>query len=161
MTVVLFRIDERLIHGQVVLGWGSQLRPDRYVVVDDEVARSEWEQELYLLGLPEGTEGLFLDVAEARRRLERLEQDEVGTVILTRDVATMLRLARGGTLADRTVNIGGIHHGPGRRQVLPYLHLDDEDRQRLRELHEEGAAVSARDLPTTTEVPLTTLLEES
>ena len=38
MPVVLCRVDERLIHGQVVIGWGHELRPDRYVVVDDEIA---------------------------------------------------------------------------------------------------------------------------
>ena len=53
MTVVLYRIDERLIHGQVVIGWGTQLHPDSYLVVDDALAASDWEQELYVLGLPE------------------------------------------------------------------------------------------------------------
>jgi PTS system mannose-specific IIB component/fructoselysine and glucoselysine-specific PTS system IIB component len=52
MPIVLHRIDERLIHGQVVVGWGSQLHPDRIVVVDDDLSASTWEQELYVLGLP-------------------------------------------------------------------------------------------------------------
>ena len=47
MPIVLFRVDERLIHGQVVVGWGSKLRPDRFLVVDAALATSEWEQELY------------------------------------------------------------------------------------------------------------------
>ncbi|HIC54769.1 MAG TPA: PTS N-acetylgalactosamine transporter subunit IIB, partial [Gemmatimonadetes bacterium] len=50
VSIVLFRIDERLIHGQVVIGWGHQLRPDRYAVVDDDLADSAWEQDLYRLG---------------------------------------------------------------------------------------------------------------
>ena len=45
MPVVLYRIDERLIHGQVVMGWGPQLAVEHYVVVDDELATSEWEQD--------------------------------------------------------------------------------------------------------------------
>ena len=46
VPIVLFRVDERLIHGQVVIGWGHELRPERYVVVDDDLAESPWEQEL-------------------------------------------------------------------------------------------------------------------
>jgi PTS system mannose-specific IIB component/fructoselysine and glucoselysine-specific PTS system IIB component len=44
MSIVLFRVDERLIHGQVVVGWGAELHPDRIIVVDDEIAHSQWEQ---------------------------------------------------------------------------------------------------------------------
>jgi mannose/fructose/N-acetylgalactosamine-specific phosphotransferase system component IIB len=52
MPIVLFRVDERLIHGQVVVGWGGPLHADRIVVVDDAIAGSPWEQELYCLGVP-------------------------------------------------------------------------------------------------------------
>jgi mannose/fructose/N-acetylgalactosamine-specific phosphotransferase system component IIB len=52
VPIVLFRVDERLIHGQVVVGWGERLHMDRIVVVDDELAGSAWEQELYCLGVP-------------------------------------------------------------------------------------------------------------
>ena len=44
MAVLLYRVDERLIHGQGVVGWGTRLHPNRIVVVDDELALSEWEQ---------------------------------------------------------------------------------------------------------------------
>ena len=73
---------------------------------------------------------------------------------------TVLRLARGGTLAGEKVNLGGIHHAPGRTQVRSYLYLDDADRTRLRELEREGVAVFARDLPDSLRVDLDTLLRE-
>ena len=90
MTVVLFRIDERLIHGQVVIGWGTQLRPHSYIVVDDELADSDWEQDLYRLGLPDGVEGEFLSVSECRQRLPALREGDSPIVILTRKVEAML-----------------------------------------------------------------------
>ena len=52
MPLELCRIDDRLIHGQVVLGWGQQMRLGFIVLVDDEVAESEWERELYRMGVP-------------------------------------------------------------------------------------------------------------
>jgi len=158
MSVVLFRVDERLIHGQVVLGWGNRLRPDRIVVVDDDLAASTWEQELYVLGVPPEMSSEFLTVEQARTRLNPWQQDAERIVVLTRDVATMARLADGGIMRGVDVNIGGIHHAPGRREALPYVFLSPAEAGALRALAQQGAHVTARDLPATRAVELDELL---
>ncbi len=158
MSIVLFRVDERLIHGQVVIGWGHQLRPDRYAVVDDDLAESDWEQDLYRLGA--GTaQVVFATAEEARDRLSEWRDDPQRTILLTRDIATMWRLGAGGMLSGEGVNLGGIHHGHGRRELLTYLHLTPEDVDHLVSLAAEGVDVSARDLPDAHRVPLETLME--
>jgi len=159
MAIVLFRVDERLIHGQVVIGWGHELRPDRYVLVDDELAQSEWEQELYRLGVLDA-EVLFVDVQVGRGRLQEWRDDASRTIVLTRDVATMRRLAEDGALRGERVNLGGIHHGPRRAEVLRYLHLTEEDRRDLQAMADEGVDISARDLPDAPRVSISTLLDE-
>ena len=158
MPVVLYRIDERLIHGQVVMGWGPELRPEHYMVVDDELANSEWEQDLYRLGLPETATAEFLSVVEAAARLEDLESDPRHAVVLTRSVSAMTGLAAGGALRGREVNVGGVHHAPGRTERLPYVFLGSEDQAGLKALEDAGAVVSARDLPSSRAVDLTSLL---
>ena len=157
MPVVLFRIDERLIHGQVVIGWGHQLRPDRYVVIDDELASSGWEQDLYRLGAG-GADVLFVTVPEARERLDEWRAAPWRSILLTRDIATMRRLAEGGLLRGESVNLGGVHHGPGREEILTYVHLGDAERQDLATIAAEGAKVGARDLPDSLRVSLSSLL---
>ncbi len=158
MPILLYRVDERLIHGQVVLAWGTELRAERYLVVDDELAGSAWEQELYRLGAGEA-EAVFTTVEEARNRLPEWREAPAHAILLTRDVRTMLRLARGGLLRGCKVNLGGRHHGPGRDEVLSYLHLSADDRDALIALEvEEGVDVSARDLPDAHKVPLRSLL---
>lgn len=147
MSVVLFRIDERLIHGQVVVGWGSRLHPDRIVVVDDELADSPWEQELYAMGVPTGMDARFTGVDEAVDHLPGWKAGVERVVILTRDIATMNRIATSGLLRGEEVNVGGIHHGPGRSRVLRYVFLSPGERQDLRELADHGIRVVARDVP--------------
>lgn len=160
MPIVLYRVDERLIHGQVVVGWGTQLQPERIVVVDDELAESAWEQELYTLGLPAALEAEFESVERARARIGEWRESPRRTLLLTRDVTTMRRLAEGGLLKDEEVNIGGIHFAPGRHAVLPYVFLSDDERRELRRIAEEGAVVRARDLPDSRRVELEDLLDE-
>jgi len=157
VSILLYRVDERLIHGQVVLGWGNQLRPERFLVVDDDLAVSAWEQELFALGA--GTaETLFVDVEEARNRLDEWRSDDLRSILLTRDVGTMARLAEGGRLEGERINLGGIHHGPGRERVLSYLHLTEADRKHLLHMRDEGVEVTAQDLPDASKVPLKSLL---
>jgi mannose/fructose/N-acetylgalactosamine-specific phosphotransferase system component IIB len=154
MPIVLLRVDERLIHGQVVVGWGGPLHADHIVVVDDDIAASPWEQELYCLGVPPEMEASFASVADARPRLATWRSGGPRVIVLVRDVGTALRLAEGGLLRGEEVNLGGIHHAEGRARVLPYLHLSDADRDTLRRIAGTGAAVSARDLPATRRVSL-------
>jgi PTS system mannose-specific IIB component/fructoselysine and glucoselysine-specific PTS system IIB component len=158
LSVVLFRIDERLIHGQVVIGWGHELRPDRYLVVDDDLAASAWEQELYRLGA-DGADVVFMSAEDATRVLGSLLGDATRTILLTRDVGTMRRLAEGGAMRGRTVNFGGLHHGPGREKVLTYLYLAPSDVEDVRRIVHAGARVQARDLPDAPRVDLADALE--
>lgn len=158
MPIVLLRVDERLIHGQVVVGWGGPLHADRIVVVDDAIAASPWEQELYCLGVPPEMEASFASVADARARLAEWRDGGARVIVLVRDLETALRLAEGGLLEGDEVNLGGIHHAEGRTRVLPYLHLDDGDRDTLRRIAGAGALVSARDLPASKRVPLEELV---
>lgn len=159
MSILLYRIDERLIHGQVVIGWGHELRHDSIVVVDDDLADSEWEQELYRLAA--GTaEVTFTSEAGARDQLPAWRSDGRRTVLLTRTVSAMAALADGGLLAGEEINLGGLHHTVGRTELLGYLHVSDEDRERLRALAAAGTVVSARDVPDAQRVSLATLLRE-
>jgi mannose/fructose/N-acetylgalactosamine-specific phosphotransferase system component IIB len=154
MPIVLFRVDERLIHGQVVVGWGSPLHADRIVVVDDDIAASHWEQELYALGVPEEMDTSFLTVEQARCHLPAWRAEKPRVIVLVRDVATARRLAEGRLLEGEEVNLGGIHDAAGRARILPYLYLRAEELAELEAIAAEGAAVAARDLPAARRVPL-------
>ncbi|HET7276244.1 MAG TPA: PTS sugar transporter subunit IIB [Longimicrobiaceae bacterium] len=157
MSIVLFRVDERLIHGQVVVGWVERLHVDRIIVVDDEIAASEWEKELYCLGVPPEADAMFVTVATARQDFASWMEQSRRLVVLVRSVETLSRLAEGGLLNGQTVNLGGIHHAPGRERFLPYLFLSDDELKELERLVAAGVTIAARDLPGSRSVPLGSL----
>ncbi|HEY2377262.1 MAG TPA: PTS sugar transporter subunit IIB [Gemmatimonadaceae bacterium] len=156
MTLVLHRIDDRLIHGQVVVGWGQPLDIRFIVLVDDQVAASEWEQELYRMGVPPEMDVYFLNVEQAVAELPRLRSDARQGILLTGDIDTMRRLVDAGGITS--VNIGGIHHRAGRTQRLRYVFLNNDEESALREIATLGAAVSAQDVPGARPVPLDDIL---
>lgn len=159
MPVVLYRVDERLIHGQVVVGWGARLEPGRIVVADDTLAGSPWEQELYAVGVPAQVAAEFVSIQGAIDRLGEWQTGRERVILLTRDIESMRRLAAAGGMAGEHVNLGGVHHAPGRTRVLRYVFLGDAERDALRSLADLGVEVTARDVPGARGVGVDQLME--
>lgn len=156
MTLVLNRIDDRMIHGQVVVGWGQPMDIRFIVLVNDDVAASDWEQELYRMGVPPEMTVYFHDVAGAVPALEGYREDPRPGILLTGDIATMLQLVRQGAVKE--VNLGGLHSRAGRQQRLRYVFLSEDEAADLRAMSAAGATVTAQDLPGAKPVPLDELL---
>jgi PTS system mannose-specific IIB component/fructoselysine and glucoselysine-specific PTS system IIB component len=159
MPITIYRIDERLLHGQVVVGWGRMLGIRFYAVVNDRIAGTEWERGLYESALPAGVESFFLTIEEAIVRLPELEErDDVG-MVLTAGTAEMRRLGEAGLLAGREVNLGGLHAAEGRERLLDYLCVSRDELQDMRALGDLAGSVSARDLPGSPRIGLRRLLK--
>lgn len=156
MTLVLYRIDDRLIHGQVVVGWGQPLDIGFIVLVDDMVAASDWEQELYRMGVPPEMDVYFHSARDAIGALPKYRADKRHGILLTGDIATMRRLVEEGGVD--TVNIGGIHSRAGRTPRMRYVFLSPDEEQELRELAARGAVVTAQDVPGARPVALADVL---
>ena len=158
MSLALVRLDDRLIHGQVVVGWGQPLNAAFIVLVDDEVRGSEWEQDLYRMGVPANMEVVFASISEAERRLPEWEADARPGILLTGDIDTMAAVVAAAAGRIRRVNVGGVHHRAGRTERLRYVYLTEEEAGKLRRLASNGVEVSAQDVPTARAVPITEFL---
>lgn len=153
MSLELFRVDDRLIHGQVIIGWCRPLGIDFIVLVDDAVRESPWEQDLYRMAIPHEIEVVFASRDEAVRQSAQWFADARRGMLLTGSIETMADLSGSGVAIPR-LNLGGVHHRPGRVERLPFLYLTDEELRLLQKLERDGVEVSAQDLPTSTPVAL-------
>src|SRR3954453_6072722 len=157
MSIVLCRIDDRLVHGQVVIGWGRPLGINLIVLVDDQVATSPWEQDLYRMAVAPEIEVRFMSIAEAATKMAEWQTNGKRGLVLTGDLDTMAALHAANPEVVHRINLGGIHHRPGRRERLPFVYLTDQELRTLLTLEEGGAVITAQDLPTTSPVPLRSL----
>lgn len=158
MGIQLYRIDDRLIHGQVVVGWGQPHNIRFLVLVDDLVASSDWEKELYRMAVPPEMEIYFADVETAIRDHARYASDARPGILITGDIASMLRLVKG-VKAIGSVNLGGIHHRAGRAEKVRYVFLTQDEEDQLRALESSGVEVTAQDVPSARARPLSEVLE--
>lgn len=157
MSLLLHRVDDRLIHGQVVVGWGQPLGLRFIVLVDDEVASSDWEQELYRMGVPPDMDVHFHAVHDMASLLAQYERDMRPGLLLVGSVETMRRLVDVAP-SIRTINLGGVHHAEGRVQRLRYVFLTAEEEITLRALEAHGLEITAQDVPSTRPVALADVL---
>ena len=157
MPLELYRIDDRLVHGQVVVGWGQPLDVTFVVLVDDAIATSDWEQELYRMGAPPEMTVSFESVDSAAAALSAYQARPGHGILLAGDVETMRRLVERAPSITR-VNIGGIHHRAGRTARLRYVFLTAAEEAALRDLAARGVTITAQDVPAATPVPLEQVL---
>lgn len=152
MSWLLERVDDRLIHGQVVVAWGERLRPRRIWVVDDAAAADDWERELFASAAP-GVDVRVVSVAEAGQRYAEESAAEGGAFLLVRDLRVALALVAAGA-SPRILNLGGLHYAPGKTKVNEYVYLDEADRDAARELMRRGVLLEVQDIPASKRQPL-------
>lgn len=139
------RVDDRLIHGQVVVAWGGALRVARIYVVDDQVAATPWERDLLADAAP-GVDVRILTVAEAAAAWPAEQRSAGAAMLLVRDLRTARALVEAGAAVPR-FTLGGLHYAPGKTKVAEYIYLDEADRADARALLARGVELVAQDVP--------------
>ena len=145
MGIVLARVDDRLLHGQVAHGWGSVLHPGLYVIVDRETAEDDWALEAMAAAAGGETEVVAIAPEIVGSVAGRVS--DVPTVVLFRDLGSLRAAAEHGLLEGVEVNLGGLREVPAEVRLLPYLSLSRHSAQQLLELLRGGMPLFAQDLP--------------
>ncbi|MFH1143536.1 MAG: PTS sugar transporter subunit IIB [Candidatus Eisenbacteria bacterium] len=148
MRFALVRVDDRLLHGQVALGWGERLRPRFYLLADDRVAGDAWEAAACRAMAPAGSEVLLWSLERLAMEWKSLE-DPPATVVLIRGLRELARLWHAGFRSDGGYNLGGLHACGQSRELLSYIHVNPEEEALLGTLLDEGADIFAQQLPAT------------
>jgi mannose/fructose/N-acetylgalactosamine-specific phosphotransferase system component IIB len=155
MSWVLHRIDDRLIHGQVVVAWGGRLNPRRIWVADDASAANDWERELLASSAP-GVDVRVVSVAEAAAAYQTETEATGGAFLLVRSLPAARALVEAGARVP-AFNVGGLHYAPGKDKVAEYVYLDAGDRAAARTLLGLGIDLYVQDIPAAASEPLARL----
>lgn len=145
--MTLVRIDNRLIHGQIIETWLPYTGAQRVVVANDELAHDELQQEIMSLAIPQTVESLFVDVDALPRAMDGCSNGgDEGAIILFSNCSDAKRAFDTG-FGFTLLNVGNVHYSPGKRQVSPSVALSDEDESCLRHLLRKGVELDFRCVP--------------
>jgi mannose/fructose/N-acetylgalactosamine-specific phosphotransferase system component IIB len=155
-VISFVRVDNRLIHGQVVEAWLPTLKVSRVAVADDDAARSPLTRAAMGLALESSIDVLIHALAESP--YGEISSDSKPTAVLIREVAGALEAHARGLKLSR-LNLGNVHYVTGRRQVSPSVFLSKSELEQLQKLASEGVEVEARAVPTERAVTLAEMAE--
>jgi PTS system mannose-specific IIB component len=146
-VIALVRVDNRLLHGQILEAWIPRLGIGEVVVADDEAAGSPLARAAMCLCVPPDLPVRVLPLREVP--WEDLARGAAPVLILVRDVASLTAARAAGLTpsAARRVNLGNVHFGPGRRPVTPSVFLSPAELDAVRDLAAAGFEVEARAIP--------------
>ena len=160
MNVVATRVDERLIHGQVMASWSKRLQLTRIVVVDDQIAKDDFMKTVLSMSAPAGMQIDILSVKDAATMVKS-DTDSANTMLLFKRISDALELARelrGSSYEMAELNLGNLGSVPGRVQVTKNIFLSEEERKQIRELQGLGVNVFLQMLYTDPKVPVDDVL---
>ncbi len=143
MTLKLVRVDDRLIHGQVVAIWLRSLGAKRIVIVDDKTARDDFLREILELAAPPGVPVEVHDLERGIARVRELATDPEPAFVLMRSPLTAVRLREAG-IEFPLLNVGGIGAGPGRKPLYRNISASPEELEAMRRLEAMGTRVELR-----------------
>jgi mannose/fructose/N-acetylgalactosamine-specific phosphotransferase system component IIB len=158
MPLSLVRIDDRLVHGQVVEGWIPHLRAELVLVVCDTAAADELQVSLMRLALPDNVDLEALPVREAARHPAFGGAYPKRVLVLAPGPLEILRLLEAG-VPLKTVNVGGLHYTAGKVQLGKAIFLSEEDRKALRQILKRGVNLEGRAVPTEPALDLVEMLD--
>ncbi|HJA78954.1 PTS sugar transporter subunit IIB [uncultured Desulfovibrio sp.] len=138
-----FRVDNRLVHGQVIEGWLPYVAAKHLVVANDVMARDDLRQQITLLAVPQSVETYFVTLDALADTLRACGDS---TFVLFEDCKDARQASDTGVVM-KSLNIGNLHYGPGKKQLLPHVAVSEQDSEDLRTLLARRVQLDFRCVP--------------
>ena len=148
MSLDLVRIDDRLVHGQVVVGWGTYLKTTKIFLCSDAIAQSEIESEMFKGAEETAPHPLSVEIFTQEQTINEVKKNQLKEkiILLVETPQEILTLITSG-LKIAKVNIGGMYYKAGKRALAPYIYVDDDDILCFRKILQLGIQLEGKDIP--------------
>lgn len=144
--ILLLRVDHRLLHGQVVFSWSSQLQPNCILIADDNVVKDDLRKSTLRLGKPQGAKLVFKSVKDSIEAINSGKTDKYRLMIVVPTVETAVTLARE-VNQIKAINLGGTKATSETHALSKMVNVTDKDEQLLKEIAALGKEVNIQAVP--------------
>lgn len=145
-NIVLTRIDNRLVHGQVATQWTNVIGANLILVANDTVASNKMRQSLMDMAAPNGVATRYFSIQKTIDVIHKAAERQK-IFIICETPQDVLKLVEGG-VPIKKVNIGNMHMAEGKRQVAQVVAVDDSDVEAFKKLRDKGVELEIRKVPT-------------
>jgi mannose/fructose/sorbose-specific phosphotransferase system IIB component len=153
MNIVLARIDDRLIHGQVATIWSKHTKCQRIIVCNDDVTKDLIRKTLLEQVAPPGIKTSVIGIDEAIRAYNIPKYKDDRVLFLFTNPTDVVRMVEGG-VAIKSVNIGGMSFKEGKKQITNVVSVDGTDIEAFKKLNKKGIELEIRKISSDSKVDL-------
>jgi len=148
MSIKLVRIDDRLIHGQIVEAWIPYLEVTQIVVADDEISHDPWKKRIAEISTPPDIRVIIEPVAEAVKHLcaDFLSATSPATIILFASIEAVYQAIILG-LPVKNLNLGNLHYEHGKTQISDSISLNTHEVELLDKINNLGVNIYIQPVP--------------
>lgn len=144
--ISLVRVDDRLLHGQIICAWVPYVEANALIVASDEVASNGLVREIMGACACEELKVAVLKVDDAVLEIEKNSHVQDRVILVFASLADAMRFYEHG-VKFKALNIGNIHHARHGRQIAPSVIVDSEDEDIMERFAVLGVAIDVRDVP--------------
>lgn len=145
-NIVLTRIDNRLIHGQVATMWSSSVGANLLLVANDEVCTNEFRQGLMDMAAPSFAQTRYFSIEKTINIIHKASDSQY-IAIICETPQDVVRLVEGG-VPIKKVNVGNMHMSEGKKQISKAVCVNEADIAAFKRLKELGVEVEIQRVPT-------------
>lgn len=145
-NILLTRIDNRLVHGQVGITWTRQLGANLIVVADDDSANDPLQQALMKVTADSMHVGIRFFTLQKTLDVIGKASDSQRILLILRNTASARTLVEGG-MPIKELNLGNLHFSSGKKEISKKVYLDEKDVENLAFIKSKGVNVFIQDVP--------------
>lgn len=157
MNILLNRVDERLIHGQILSAWVRKFGVELLVVLDDSLAEDPFTQSVFTMAMPKKIDVLFLSVQSGVQWFENHPAENRRVMVLFRNLSSFSRAVELG-YAAKALDSGSMLAGPQRRKLNRDVFATEEEIRLMKGLLAMGVAIHIQVVGTETRTDVAELL---
>ncbi|GBU09884.1 N-acetylgalactosamine-specific enzyme IIB component of PTS [Gammaproteobacteria bacterium] len=156
-NIILTRIDNRLIHGQVGISWVNTIGANLILVANDSTANDKTQQDMMDMVVADGVQTRYFTLQKTIDVIHKAaERQKIFIVCKTpQDVLTLVK----GGVPIKFVNIGNMHFSEGKKQIHKVISVDESDIAAFNELESLGVTCEVRGVPDAPGEPIANLLK--
>lgn len=149
--IKLFRVDHRLLHGQVVFSWCNAVKADTILVASDSVVKDEIRKATIKLAKPSGIKLVIKDIEDSADAINSGITDKYNLLILVESIEDAYRFLKK-TDKIHSINLGGIKKRENTEQFSKAIHLTKEEKNLIKKIIQRKVEVEIRQVPTESKI---------
>ena len=156
-NLIFTRIDDRLIHGQVVAAWLRAFSNVSHIlVIDDQVCQDDFMHQMLQMLVPSG---ISIEIRSVQEAIEIMKNGfKEPTMIIVKVPLTLKRIMDAGITIPK-INIGGMGMSAGRRKLFQNISATTKELEIFRDMVNKGVTVEIQIIPAAKTINVSGLLK--